>query len=351
MQPTSTARGETIVVRCPQVVRVVVPLLGLAGLAYLAVGLVHGRFPVQDMRLVSLAAALVVAAVLILFISRSRLEIDAEEIRQYRGANLVRRAPVRAIRAIALGLQKKTLRFDGGEEFNLHDGFENVALAVAFFQAILDARASSAAPSPPPAGVAAAAAAPPAVDLEDAGGALPVAAPAGNRVTLPLQYVAFPAQCCRCGRAAGTTCQVSMSRSIWLLFTTVSTIATVYVPACKWCKTKRSVAGVLSLLLLLLTIVAGLIAFLVIGIDRGGPGITLAALGVFLVLMWILGRSLDGILDRHFVGVRAVSMSKNVQTITLGFRDAAVAAAVAELTERRRARQVAGARQVLGEAR
>jgi hypothetical protein len=330
---------------------VIVPVLGLAGAAYLIVGLVRGgRFPLEDVRLVFLAVGFVVAAVLIFFMSLGRIEIDAEEIRQYRGAKLLRRAPVRTIRGIALGLQKKILRFDGGEEFTLHDGFENAKVAVAFFQAILDARASAAAAGPARAGLAAAALAPPAVDLKDAGGALPVGAPVGTRVTLPLQYVVFPAKCCRCGRAAGTTCQVSLSRSIWLLFTTVSTTATVTVPVCKWCKTKRSVAGILSLLFLLLAIVAGIIAIFALGVSRGGPAITLAALGVFGVVMWVLGRSMDGLLDGRFVGVRAVSMSKNVQTITLRFRDAGMAATVAALTERRRAAQVAGAKQMLGEA-
>jgi len=331
-----------------------VAVLGLAGAAYLIVGLVRGgRFPLEDVRLVFLAVAFVVAAVFIFimfFMSPGRIEIDAEEIRQYRGAKLLRRAPIRTIRAIALGLQTKILRFDGGEEFTLYDGFENAAATVAFFQAILDARASAGPPGPSPAGMAAAAAAPPAVDLKDAGGALPVRAPVGTRVTLPLQYVVFPARCCRCGRAAATTCQVSTSRGIWLLFTTLWTTATVMVPACKWCKTKRSVAGILSLLFLLLAMMAGIIAIFVFGMDRGGQGITLAALAVFLVLMWILLRSMDGLLDAHFVGVRAISMSKTVQTITLRFRDAGMAATVAELTERRRAAQVAGAKQVLGEA-
>jgi len=347
MEPASAARGETLVVRCPSAVGVLVAVLGLAGAAYLVVGLVRGgRFPLEDVRLVFLAVGFVVAAVFIFFMSRGRIEIDTEEIRQYRGAKLVRRAPIRTIRGIALGLQKKILRFDGGEEFALNDGFENAKVAVVLFQGLLDARASAAAPGPPPAGIAAPAATPP-VDLEDAGGALPVAAPVGTRVTLPLGYVAFPPQCCRCGRAAGTTCEVSLSRSIWLLFTTVSTTATVAVPACNWCKTKRSVAGILSLLFLLLAILAGIIVIFVFGMDRGGPGITLAALGVFAVLMWIVGRSMDGLLDGRFVGVRAVSMSKNVQTITLRFRDAGMAATVAELTERRRAALVAGAKQVL----
>ena len=106
-----------------------------------------------------------------------------------------------------------------------------------------------------------------------------------------------------------------------------------------------SVAGILSLLFLLLAIVAGIIAIFAFGVNRGGPGITLAALGVFGVVMWISGRSMDGLLDGRFVGVRAVSMSKNVQTITLRFRDAGMAVTVAALTERRA--QVAGAKQML----
>jgi len=130
----------------------------------------------------------------------------------------------------------------------------------------------------------------------------------------------------------------------------VSTTATVAVPTCKWCKAKRSVAGVLSLLFLVLATVAGVIAIFAFGVSRAGPAMTLAALGVFLVVMWALGRSYDSLLDGHFVGVRAVSMSKNVQTMTLRFRDPAMAATVADLTEQRRAQQVASATQVLGEA-
>jgi hypothetical protein len=69
----------------------------------------------------------------------------------------------------------------------------------------------------------------------------------------------------------------------------------------------------------------------------------------FLVSMWFLGRSLDGVLDRRCLGLRAVSMSRNVQTITLRFRDAGLAATVAELTERRRKECVLAASQLLRE--
>ena len=180
MEPANAARGETLVVRCPPIVRVIVSVWALAGAAYLIVGLVRGgRFPLEDVRLVFLAAAFVVAAVFIFFMSLGRIEIDAEEIRRYRGAKLLRAAPVRTIRGVALGLQKKILRFDGGEEFTLHDGFENVAVAVAFFQAILDARPRRLL-GPSPAGMATPAAVPPAVDLNDAGGACPSERPSAR---------------------------------------------------------------------------------------------------------------------------------------------------------------------------
>ena len=107
-------------------------------------------------------------------------------------------------------------------------------------------------------------------------------------------------------------------------------------------------AGVLSLLLLLVAIVAGIVVTCVVGPSLGGPAVVVAVLGVFLVVTWVVGRSLDGLLDRHFLGLRAVAMSKNVQMITLRFRDAGMAATVAQLTERRCATQVAAAKQVLG---
>jgi hypothetical protein len=344
METAEATRGNTLVVRFPRRLLVVVPLLGLVGAAYLAYGLLHGgHFPLADGRFVVLAAALVAAAIGVLFMAASRIEIDAEQIAQYRGARLVRRASNRTIREICLGLQKKVLRFEGGEKFILHDRFENAATAAAFFRAMLDARAAGRADSEQ-AAIAVFGARPPAVIPIDVGGESPAAPAVGKNVTLLLAYVSFPARCCGCGRPPTAACPVTAMRSVFLLFVTLQTTATVFVPACNWCKMKRRVAGVLSLLFLMLTIMGGIGAIALLAFHE--PALLLL-LVPFLVSTWFLGKSLDGVLDRRCFGLRAVTMSRNVQTITLRFRDAGLAATVAALTERRRKERVQAAGRLL----
>jgi hypothetical protein len=119
--------------------------------------------------------------------------------------------------------------------------------------------------------------------------------------------------------------------------------AAVRVPVCRRCLVNRSVRGVIGLLLLLLTPLVAMIAAVALG---GGPAVLLA-LGVLFVVMLAVGVAMGRMLDRRYVGVRVTDMSEDATTITLRFRDQAMAVTVAELTERRRAAQVAAAKGLL----
>jgi hypothetical protein len=365
METAQPAAGEKIVVRCPRSFRVAFVLVGLFGAVLLADSLLLGdHSPMQDPKVFIAAIIMVVAApVALLFIFNARIEIDGEEIAQYRGSRLLRRAPVRTIQEIRMNVGQKTLRFAGGEEFNLRNGWVNAAPAATFFQAILDARASARLAEAAP--LAAVPMQPPAPPI-DAGGAVPVAPPVGTTVTLPLHYVTFPSCCVHCGRPPTTTRPVSISRSMGLLFAAYSTTATVSVPVCRRCARTRKAVGPLAFLLYFLTLVGGIAAAAIyLKPPAAGRviGMILLAYLFSTILLYappvafpinpvasFLGRRAGGLFDRIFLGLRASRMSKDGQMITLCFRDADLAATVAELTERRRAGRLSAAKRLLDDA-
>ncbi len=229
----------------------------------------------------------------------------------------------------------------------MNNNWVNVAAAAAFFQAILDARASARLTGAAPA-AAAGPLLPPAPPA-DAGGAVPVAPPVGPAVTLPLHYATFPLRCVHCGRPPTATRPVSISRSIGLLGAGFSRTATVSVPVCRRCERVRSAVGPLAFLLYFVTLVGGIVAAAVYVKPPAGARIVGAILVVYLFSAAFLGRRAGGVLDRIFLGVRASRMSKDGQMITLRFRDAGLAATVAELTERRRAGRLSAAKRLLEE--
>ena len=287
----------------------------------------------------------IAAPVALLFVFNVRVEIDGEHIAKYRGSRLLV-APVRTIQEIGMTVGKKTLRFEGGEEFDLNNNWVNVAAAAAFFQAILDARASARLTGAAPA-AAAGPLLPPAPPA-DAGGAVPWLAggPRGDAAAA-LRDVS-PALCPlrppTDGHVPGE--HLAEHRFAGAGF---SRTATVSVPVCRRCERVRSAVGPLAFLLYFVTLVGGIVAAAVYVKPPAGRDFVGAILVVYLFSAAFLGRRAGGVLDRIFLGVRASRMSKDGQMITLRFRDAGLAATVAELTERRRAGRLSAAKRLLEE--
>jgi len=345
------ALTETLIVRCPRQLQVIFLLFGAASAAYLACSWRHIDLPIPvEGEFLILAVIFVVTSVYALYTLNDRIEITEKEIAFYRGQTMIRRSSVRDIQEIRLSLGRKVLLFADGEKFSLQDQWVNAAVAVAFFQTLLDARkagrqselrTASLFTSPGDASSSA---------TGEAHSMLKPAAKVDSRtVTLPLQYVTVPPQCVGCGRPPTTTCDIIAARGIDLILFAWHTTAVVPLPACGGCRSTRRIAGVVSFMFIIAAIVGWIALFVSFEGLMGRETGMFLMLGGFISMVWFSRNRLDRVLDRLVLGVSTVRISKDAQDVTLRFRNAEVAARVTALTTQRREEMVRSGKRILGE--
>ncbi len=172
------------------------------------------------------------------------------------------------------------------------------------------------------------------------------------RKTLPTAHVSFPPGCVRCGSPADGERMVTATRGVDLLFVSWNLEAEIPVPTCRRCRRKRAVVGILSIpvfVLIFCGLLLGVRELADAGIVDSSVVMCLFAVPA-IALLYYSRNCASPLMDRLFLRVCGVTVTKNPPTVTLQFADPAYADEVERLTEAQRAETLHTAREYLASA-
>lgn len=136
--PESTPAGPQIL-QPPAWAYWVIRAAGVAGLAYLVYSRPDSLEALFDNPL-AIVACLAVLIAPVSFLSLRRIELDDDEIREFRGSRLVCCCAIRDIKEIRVRMGRKILVFQGGERIVLNNGWPGASELFTFLQALVDAK-------------------------------------------------------------------------------------------------------------------------------------------------------------------------------------------------------------------
>ncbi len=137
-QPESASAGPRVI-QPPALALWGIRALGVAGLAYL-VYLWPENLKALSGNTLAFAACLAVLITPVSFLSLRRIEVEDDEIREFRGSRLVRCCAIRDIKEIRVRLGRKVLVFQGGERIVINDGWTGAQELFAFLQTLVEAK-------------------------------------------------------------------------------------------------------------------------------------------------------------------------------------------------------------------
>ncbi|HUW56827.1 MAG TPA: hypothetical protein VMZ92_09340 [Planctomycetota bacterium] len=178
--------------------------------------------------------------------------------------------------------------------------------------------------------------------------------PHGGHVVgpVPLDALAFPDRCVRCGKAAPFEAKlrkytglgfplgivVGFCLPLALVLPPLTKEIELRVPTCRWCREWHQLGHVLALLGTLLAVLAvGIVAiflgvWVVMEFRLAWWGVltyVLAVLGVAFLIMWFGGTRLIDFVSLRMLGVAVHSYDKTDNSVVLSFKDPALAEDVA----------------------
>ena len=149
---------------------------------------------------------------------------------------------------------------------------------------------------------------------------------------LPLEFISFPNNCIKCGKPFEKEGTITAEKGIDLILYKSWTDVDIPVPLCKSCHMKRKVAGFITLpLAVMLTV---LIIVLVAMFDEYISETLLLLLVFFpsLYILYFARNKLDPMLDKSFLGLKAVSLYTDTGEVELWFADGKLACDVEAIT-------------------
>ena len=267
-----------------------------------------------------------------------RIVITDTEILCLRGETVVRRRRLSEIRKVKRNVERTVICFAEMRRIRLPKTWSNYEFMTRRLRMIEDAArllcaASASGPEQAPTIVP----------------TMPAVAPGQTTIALPVRYLNFPQSCIACGAPAEERYVLSARSGFFIFFflaaghTRLSEIR-LAVPLCRNHRRERRAAGWWSQTILIpcwLAAVWGV--WLLAHYERNesvGILLFLSALALFVAGPNFLYFRVPRLADYRALGVRVVSFSVEKDEVTLKFRDPAVCAEVARLTQGRLARRV-----------
>jgi len=311
---------EAIVAEPAPLTRWILPLVFLAAVArvwYLWNAASHGAsVPVDAWFLPAIGVLL---GPLWLVYGNRRVVMDRIYVSEYRAGRLIRRFAVRDVTAVRAEMNATKLVFASGGTITIPNVWPGAAGIVHHLQSVADSRSGGE----------------PLVDD-----------------WLPLNYLTFPPRCVSCGSREIVAHRIFAGTKYHLPGVHMTRGCQIPVPACRPCSGRRKRMGFAGVTAMVLAGIGVIVAAIFASerfpnvrfgsIDAFGT-FFLPAFILFLVMMHAMSNGLPRWLDKRFLGVAALRLSKDQKAVQLWFRDRQTELEVHTLTAENRSSEISRA--------